>query len=134
MKLDDKEIKKAVDAFVPPMTESYTKMISDTVLELKARNTSCSRQKRRLWKPVSAAAAVIAVLLIAASVVFAARPALAAEVPGIGSIVYAVSPKKNGKRCRSGAYRSPVKRCFPFAFFLRSASGTDQCDLGVFHP
>ncbi|MBR6110127.1 MAG: hypothetical protein IKQ36_10360 [Clostridia bacterium] len=33
-------------------------------------------------------------LFIAASVVFAARPALAAEVPGIGSIVYAVSPKK----------------------------------------
>lgn len=94
MKLDNKEIKKAVDAFVPPMTESYTKMISDTVLELKARNTSCSRHKRRLWRPVSAAAAVIAVLFTAASVVFAARPALAAEVPGIGSIVYAVSPKK----------------------------------------
>lgn len=94
MKLGDKEIKKAVDAFIPPMTESYTKMISDTVSELKARSTSCSRHKRRLWKPVSAAAAVIAVLFITTSVVFAARPALAAEVPGISSVVYAVSPKR----------------------------------------
>ncbi len=90
----DSEIKKQIDAFVPPVPESYNKMIEGTVAELKARASHHHEPRRNLWKPFAVIASVITALFITTAAVFGARPALAAEVPGISNIVYAVSPKR----------------------------------------
>ena len=93
----DSEIKKQVDAFIPPVPESYNRMIDGTISELRARAPQHHNSGRNRFIPFTVIASVIAVLFIAASVLFVARPALAAEVPGIGSIVYAVSPTRSAK-------------------------------------
>lgn len=56
MALSNKEIAESIAAFVPPATESYTKMISDTVSELKAGNTRRKEGERKLRRPFAAAA------------------------------------------------------------------------------
>lgn len=90
----DSEIKKQVDAFIPPVPESYNKMIDGTISELRARAPQHHNSGRNRFIPFTVIASVIAVLFIVTSVIFVARPALAAEVPGIGRVVYAVSPKR----------------------------------------
>ena len=90
----DSEIKKQVDAFIPPVPESYNRMIDGTISELRARAPQHHNSGRNRFIPFTVIASVIAVLFIAASVIFVARPALAAEVPGVSSIVYAVSSQK----------------------------------------
>lgn len=89
----DFEIKKQVDAFIPPAPESYDKMIDDAVSELKSAAARRYAPRRSRWKPAAAIASVVAALA-AAFAVFGASPSLAAEVPGVAGVVYAVSPQK----------------------------------------
>ena len=90
----DSEIKKQVDAFIPPVPESYNRMIDGTISELRARAPRHHSSGRNRFIPFTVIASVIAALFIVTSVIFVARPALAAEVPGICRVVYAVSPKR----------------------------------------
>ncbi|MBO4562678.1 MAG: DUF4179 domain-containing protein [Clostridia bacterium] len=90
----DSEIKKQVDAFIPPVPESYNRMIDGTISELRARAPQHHSSGRSHFIPFTVIASVIAALFIVTSVIFVARPALAAEVPGVGNIVYSISPKK----------------------------------------
>lgn len=90
----DTKIREQIDAFVPPVPESYTQMIEGTVAELRARTPSASKRGNSFGRYIIAFAAIITALLITSATVFGARPALAAEVPGVSSIVYAVSPQK----------------------------------------
>ena len=90
----DTKIKEQIDAFVPPVSESYTQMIEGTIAELRAKTTSASKRGNSFGRYIIAFTAIITALLITSVAVFGARPALAAEVPGISSIVYAVSPQK----------------------------------------
>ena len=115
----DSEIKKQVDAFIPPVPESYNRMIDGTISELRARAPQHHNSGRNRFIPFTVIASVIAVLFIAASVIFVARPALAAEVPGIGRVVYAVSPKKTA----NGADRERIEALLNDAF--RSLSFCD---------
>ena len=95
MNTADKDIMECVEAFVPPASEDYKRMIADTVSELGEKAARGSRPARRLWKPIAAAAAALAVLFAAsAAVLGAARPALAAEIPGVNGIVYAASRER----------------------------------------
>jgi len=94
MKSLDTAIERSVDAFVPPMSESYTKMIDDTVSQLRKTSGQGSLPVRRAWKPLAAAAAVIAAVIIFSTTVFGMRPALAAEVPFVSGIVYAAAPQR----------------------------------------
>ncbi|MBQ4448218.1 MAG: hypothetical protein II897_08010 [Clostridia bacterium] len=90
----DTKIKEQIDAFIPPVPESYTQMIEGTVAELRARTPSASKRGNSFGRYIIAFAAIITALFITSAAVFGARPALAAEVPGVSSIVYAVSPQK----------------------------------------
>lgn len=90
----DTKIKEQIDAFVPPVPESYTQMIESTVAELRERTLSASKRGNSFGRYIIAFAAIITALLITSVAVFGARPALAAEVPGVSNIVYAVSPQK----------------------------------------
>ena len=90
----DTKIREQVDAFIPPVPESYAQMIEGTVAELRARTPSASKRGNSFGRYIIAFAAIITALLITSAAVFGARPALAAEVPGVSSFVYAVSPQK----------------------------------------
>ena len=91
----DKEIIEAVEAFVPDAPESYARMIDETAAELNNRSSLRAKKERKAWKPFAAAAAVVAALMLSAAVTFAARPALAAEIPGVNGIVYAASAARS---------------------------------------
>lgn len=90
----DKRISDSVEAFIPKEPEGYTEMIDGTLAQLKAVETERPKHLPRAWKPIAAAAAVIAAMIISSAAVFTARPALAAEVPGVSRIVYAASGQK----------------------------------------
>ena len=94
MRTDNTNIKKCAEDFVPEAPESYERMITDTVSALKAKDRAEPKRVRRVWKPLAAAAAVLAALVIAAGAVFGSRPALAADIPGLSGLVYAASPKR----------------------------------------
>lgn len=88
------KIKEQIDAFVPPVPESYTQMVKGTIDELRATAPQASKRSSNFGRSIITIAAIITALFITSAAVFGARPALAAEVPGISSIVYAVSPQK----------------------------------------
>lgn len=91
----DMTTREAVEAFVPDMPESYTKMVADTVSALKAGSAHHSDRKAKTWKAFAAAAAVIAAAILSSAVVFGARPALAAQIPFVNGIVYSASPRRS---------------------------------------
>ena len=90
----DTKIKEQIDAFVPPVRESYTQMFEDTVAELRSKAAQASKRGNNSGRSIIAIAATVTALLIGSAVVFSTSPALAAEVPWISGIVYAVYPQK----------------------------------------
>ncbi len=119
-------IKEGADAFVPSVTETYGQKITETVGELRTKAECSPSRRRTLWRALPAAAAVIAALVISAAAVFAARPALAAEVPIVNEIVYSVSPEKaadEGERERIASLAAELFR----AFAARDYDSAEAC-------
>lgn len=117
----EKLIKEQADAFVPPAPESYNKMVSETLKELRAgavrraaddEKTKRTGRSRSLWKPFAAAAAAVLALFVAAGALFYARPALAAELPGISDMVYAAAPTKNASKADEDRINALLEKVF----------------------
>lgn len=94
------EYKRYIEAALPEIPASYTKMVSDTIAALRRKdqetekNTlSRSNTKTFVKKSLLAAAACILVLF-AVGCTLTIYPAAAAEVPILNSIVYELSPTK----------------------------------------
>jgi hypothetical protein len=79
------DLKEALAEVIPAMPQSFENKISNTLLRLPAK----PRKKNRIAR---AAMIACAVLLFAACGVFAAKPALAADIPLVNEVVYALSP------------------------------------------
>ena len=63
----DNDIRKAVDAFIPPMSEEYNDMIEGAVSELKQRCTQRNKPVKRAFKPLMSAAAILVALILSPS-------------------------------------------------------------------
>lgn len=90
----DNDIREAVDAFIPPMSEEYNDMIEGAVSELKQRCTQRNKPIKRAFKPLMSAAAILVALILSSAVLFGAHPALAAEMPVVSDIVYAAAAQR----------------------------------------
>lgn len=94
MRSSDTFMREQAEAFVPPAPEGYSGRIAKTVAGLKARGDARLGSPRGLWRPLAAAAAAAALLLVSSAAVFGAKPALAAELPGVNGLVYSASPSR----------------------------------------
>ena len=112
MRSDDTIIKDAVEAFIPSASEGYNGMVEETVSFLKAREIQRTKRTFRLWTPIAAAAGVIAALMIASTAAFAARPALAAEVPGVNGLVYAAARQEKASEADCERIEELLKEAF----------------------
>lgn len=90
----DNDIREAVDAFIPPMSEEYNDMIEGAVSELKQRCTQRNKPVKRAFKPLMSAAAILVALILSSAILFGAHPALAAEMPVVSDIVYAAAAQR----------------------------------------
>lgn len=90
----DNDIREAVDAFIPPMSEEYNDMIEGAVSELKQRCTQRNKPVKRAFKPLMSAAAILVALILSSAILFRAHPALAAEMPVVSDIVYAAAAQR----------------------------------------
>ena len=94
MRSNDEYMKKCAEAFIPKAPESYSRMIETETAKLRRKAPSGNNTKHSVWKPIAAAAAVFAAVVIASAALFGAKPAIAARIPVINSIVYNASPKR----------------------------------------
>ena len=125
MIFSDETLKEGANAFVPPVSDGYERMVADTVSKLKASGRERAPKRSVALRVLSAAAAVLAALVMIPAVVFAARPALAAEVPVAEGIVYALSPAKAAGEAdceRIGALVTEVFRAFAFRDYASAES------------
>ncbi|MBR3460299.1 MAG: DUF4179 domain-containing protein [Clostridia bacterium] len=90
----DNDIREAVDAFIPPMSEEYNDMIEGAVSELKQRCAQRNKPVKRAFKPLMSAAAILVALILSSAILFGAHPALAAEMPVVSDIVYAAAAQR----------------------------------------
>lgn len=90
----DNDIREAVDAFIPPMSEEYNDMIEGAVSELKQRCTQRNKPVKRAFKPLMSAAAILVALILSSAILFGAHPALAAGMPVVSDIVYAAAAQR----------------------------------------
>ena len=90
----DNDIREAVDAFIPPMSEEYNDMIEGAVSELKQRCAQRNKPVKRAFKPLVSAAAILVALILSSAILFGAHPALAAEMPVVSDIVYAAAAQR----------------------------------------
>ncbi|MBR5949419.1 MAG: hypothetical protein IKZ82_12355 [Clostridia bacterium] len=116
----EKLIKERADAFVPPMSEGYADMIGSTVSKLRekvAERETTVKSARSFVKPLLAAAAAVVMLFAAAAAVFFARPALAAEIPGVNKLVYAAAPQKEASEADSERIEKLIEEAFHSLIF-----------------
>lgn len=90
----DNDIREAVDAFIPPMSEEYNDMIEGAVSELKQRCAQRNKPVKRAFKPLMSAAAILVALILSSAILFGAHPALAAEMPVVSVLVYAAAAQR----------------------------------------
>lgn len=112
MLFSDDTVKEGAKAFVPPVSDEYERMVADTVSKLKAEGRERAPKRNAALRALRAAAAVLAALVMIPAVVFAARPALAAEVPVAEGIVYALSPAKAAGEAECGRIEALVTEVF----------------------
>lgn len=126
MILSDKAMKESADAFIPPAGEGYERMVEATLSSLGSKAGRRSSPKRAVLRTLSAAAAVLAALVVSTAVVFGARPALASEVPVLNGIVYAVSPTKPASEAETERLEALVAEVFR-AFAARDYAAAEAC-------
>lgn len=118
----EKLMKEQTEAFVPSLPESYSKMFEATVSNLKRRAADSEKNKparggRSFAKPLLAAAAALVVLFAAAFGVLFARPALAAEIPGVSGLVYSVAPTKEASKADAERIKELIEEAFHSLIF-----------------
>ena len=126
MNSEDMIIREAAEAFVPEPSAEYGSMVTDTVSRLRAKAKARPSAGRTVWRTLSAAAAVFASLFVIAFAVFAARPALAADVPVVNSIVYAAAPKTEASEAERESIRALITDVFR-AFAARDYEAAEAC-------
>ncbi len=88
------QIKEKLRQAFPPVPETYDNRLDAVLQSLETKPSGFRRESKQRSKftPGKIAAAVLALIIIGSSCAFAARPALAADIPVINEIVYTLSP------------------------------------------
>ena len=119
----EKLMKEQTEAFVPSLPESYSKMFEATVSNLKRRAAESEtgekgfKPVRGFVKPLLAAAAALVVLFAAAVGILFARPALAAEIPGVSGLFYSVAPTKEASKADAERIKELIEEAFHSLIF-----------------
>ena len=102
------------------------------VAEAMTKTNEKAKHAHRLWKPFAAAAAAVLGVIAVSSAVFAAKPALAAEIPGVSRLVYAAAPERTATEADRERLEALLNEAFGALAFndYETASGCFRGGLG----
>lgn len=88
------QIKEKLRQAFPPVPAAYDNRINTVLQSLETKPLRLRRTSRKRFRftPGKIAAAALALIIIGSCCAFAARPALAADIPVVNEIVYTLSP------------------------------------------
>lgn len=128
----DTIIKSKVDAFIPPAPKDYAERFEATLSRLKqsaetretlatsAKPAMSAKTAKTFVKPLLTAAAFVMLFAAALGVLFA-RPTLAAEIPVVNRLVYAVAPAKEASEADSERIEKLINTALSELYFAQFA-------------